>query len=795
MVVLAVISGLVPLVGVLGYELALWAAVAASFSGLDLGAACARHAMRRAAGASAVVSGAVIPSTAGARGASAVGHVASVAGRAVLATWLPLALWAAIGALRGLWMPTCDWWFGVTTFAAMPLASGALAAGMGVAIGLAVGPRPILGTLAPLAAALAVIAAAVARGYSAPPVFSYSPLWGYFPGNLYDEQIELSAALGWARLETLAWVLGALSLAAAGLDRQAGRWRLAALVGAGRPRRARVLALGCAGLTLAAASWLHLQSGALGYRPEAEDLQRALGGRKETAHFVIHHAQTPAVLRDLELIAEDHEFRLAQVVTTLGVAPGGKIHSYYFADDDEKARWMGARHVEMAKPWRRELYLSHAAFPHPSLRHEIAHAVAAEFGDPWFRVSARRIAGLPLLVNPGLIEGLAVAADWPGSQAALTPHQAAHAMQKLGYQPSIEALLSLRFLAVSSARGYTTAGSFIRFLLDTHGAAALRELYRSGGDFPRAYGKPLAELEASWLAMISSLPMAKDEVEAVRERFRQVAVFDRPCPHAVASRRARAFAAAREGELPRAVALLRQVCGDSPMEPRFRLELADLLARGGEAHQREAAELWRELGESKSVTSALRADALERLASVAGASGSWDQAGNLLDRALALALGDDDRRQLEAMQLALRHGGPAGPALRSYFFAPLTAAPAPLLWAGRAVAAEPTLGLAWYLRGLRQAEVFAWHQMTEDLARAMQRGLPSLRFTRNAARRMAVAALRSRDAGRLLQAIEVLEGPQMSQTDHLLAADFRARLAFASTGKVADGPRSHAGEK
>ena len=65
-------------------------------------------------------------------------------------------------------------------------------------------------------------------------------------------------------------------------------------------------------------------------------------------------------------------------------------------------------------------------------------------------------------------------------------------MQVMGMQPSIRELLSLQFFAVSSARGYTTAGSFLRFLLDTYGAPALRALYRSGGDFEGAYGKSLA---------------------------------------------------------------------------------------------------------------------------------------------------------------------------------------------------------------------------------------------------------------------------------------------------------------
>src|SRR4029077_3501951 len=126
---------------------------------------------------------------------------------------------------------------------------------------------------------------------------------------------------------------------------------------------------------------------------------------------------------DIEMIAEDHELRYAQVVRQIGVAPEGKLRSFYFSDRDQKARWMGARDVEMAKPWRREIYLDHRSFPHTSVRHEIAHAIASAFGDPVFGVAMQSFHGIPL-ASPGLIEGLAVALDWPGgSYDRMTPHE------------------------------------------------------------------------------------------------------------------------------------------------------------------------------------------------------------------------------------------------------------------------------------------------------------------------------------------------------------------------------------
>lgn len=755
-VLLAVGSGQVPLFGVLGYELAFAAALVGSVAGLDLGAAAARHALASEPGRAPAVP--------------------ALAARAVMAVWLPLLAWAAIGAVRGLWTPTCDWSDGLFSFAALALASGALAALAGTALGLIVGPRPVWGTLAPLALALGLAAAAIARGLVEPPVFSYSPLVGYFPGNLYDELIELSWPLLWARLEALSAAVAACALAAAGLD-PAGRWTPQRLW---RGRRWR--ALGLAGLAIGVASALALRSGALGYRPGAGDIEAALGGRLETEHFVIHYQGTPAVADAMALVARDHEFRLAQVVTTLGAAPRAKIHSFYFADADAKARWIGARYVEMAKPWRQEIYLTHDAFPHPSLRHEIAHVVAAEFGDRWFRASTRELAGLPLLANPGLIEGLAVAADWPSWRAELTPHQATRALELLGQKPALEALMSLRFLAVASGRGYTTAGSFARFLLDTRGAPALRELYRTGGDFPRAYGEPAQALERRWHQMLASVPVSQRELEVVRELYSRRALFERPCPHAVAARRAEAGRALTRRDLDAAIAQLRTACGYAPDDPHLQLELAALLARGGPAERATARQRWQELSARAALPQALRAQVLEQQARAAGVDGKLDEARALVEQALTLHMDDDHRRQLEAMRLALAHTGPASQALRGYFFAP--AGNDPRRAASEAVEREPSLGLARYLRGLRQADTGAWIAMAQDLEAALRAGLPSPRFERNAARRLAVAAYRAGDTGRLLAAIEALERPGRSEVDRLTAADWRARLRYDSTGRL-----------
>lgn len=757
--VLGVGLGWVPLFGVLGFELATAAALFAAVMGLDLGSAFARELQR-------------LPAIGVARAAYAGGTMArSTVGAAALAVAVAM-IPAVIAAIRGTWSTTCDWWFGIEAYLAMPVVTAALAGAVGHALGVVAGPRRVVGAALAQLPLLAVVVAALWRFYSEPPVFTYNAIVGYFPGNLYDENIQLHGALAWSRLEDLGWAVALVALVAFRLDvpRHRVRWRMAQP--AGRRLGALALAVGCA----AGAIVLHLRGGALGYAVDADDIAGVLDSRVETAHFIIHYGHSKDIDAEIAQIAEDHEFRYAQVVAQVGTAPQGKLRSFYFADREQKARWFGARDVEMAKPWRREIYLDHRSFPHGSLRHEIAHAVASAFGDPVFGVATR----YGVLANPGLIEGLAVALDWPGSYDRPTPHEAVRAMQELGLQPSIGQLLSLQFFSVSAARGYTTAGSFLRFLLDAHGPAALRELYGSGGDFEGAYGVPLATLEAEWRAMLGKIELPPGSTEAQRERFRGGSVFARPCPHAIAARRERANRAYAAGDRKAAVALLREVCDDAPEEPRHRMELADLLVSGDDAERDEATSIWRRLaGDAEHVTSTLRAEVLQRLARLAAARGDRAAVEARVKEAAALPVDANDRRQLEAELLALAHDGPAARALYAYFFLPSPIDSA--LLAQWAVLAEPELGFAHYLLGLQRQALGLWAGAADELSRALELGLPNPLFVRNAGRRLAVAGYRSHDLPRVTQAIATLSGPDMATPDHLLAKDWQDRLAFDAT--------------
>lgn len=762
--VLGIWLGQLPLFGVLGFELAMAAALFAAVMGLDVGSALARE-RQRATGE---------PTTTAGPARTMVRTTLAAVKTTVAIAFIP----AAVAVVRSLWTPSCDWGFGLKTYLAMPIATAALAGALGHVLGVISGPRRFAGAaLAQLPAVLLVLAG-LWRFYSEPPVFIYNAIVGYFPGALYDENIQLRWPFVWSRIEQLAWVVAVVAQVGAQLDVARHRMRWRAKV---RQRAASIVAA----IAAATATVLHLQSGALGYGIDAEDIADGLGSVIETEHFIIHYSRGDTdddsssdsleddVADDIELIARDHEFRYAQIVAQVGAAPEGKLRSYYFRNAAQKVRWFGARNYEMAKPWRREIYLSHRPFPHSSLRHEIAHSVASAFGDPLFGVATRH----GVMVNPGLVEGIAVATDWPGSYDDLTPHEDVRAMQEMGLQPAIRQLFSLGFLSVSSSRGYATAGSFVRFLLDRYGADKLRTLYRTGGDFAAAYATDLGVLEAEWIKMIGTIALPPEAVEAQREQFRRAGVFSRPCPHAVAARRDDAYAAFRDGDRAKGIALFRRVCDLSPDESYYRVELAGALIQGDPAERIEGEAIWNAVANDvEGVTSTLRASVLDRLATLAAQGGDRAKVEARTREALALPIDVNQRRRLEVDLFALEHRGPAARALYAFSFlpAPLGAA----VVAQWAVMLEPQLGLAHYLLGVNNMRPSWWRNAAQDLDRALTLGLPNQRFVRNAARQLAVAAYRSGDVARVERAIALLSGPDMTTGDHLLAEDWRARLAF-----------------
>ena len=656
-----------PLLGLPGYELsealALLGGLAASVTG------CAAFRVEQAALRGEPSNGILHPLPP----ALAVGAaVASSTVATLLATLVPL----CVAVLRAALGTPCDPWRALGFFPLLVVPSLLLGGVLGV-FAAAVSDRGwgALGAwLLPFSALTLATAWPLVQG---PQVFAYHHLAGYFPGPLYDEALALPPALTWFRVQTLLVGLGAAAGTVAFLTPH-GRLR---------PKAPSLPAAALGALLLLCAAVMESSAPALGFRMTDGYLAAQLGAVRDTAHFRVHLPRAKP-RAEVEHLLRDLEFRYAQVRAFLGAEPPGRITVWVHRDASEKHRLLGAAATQFAKPWRRELHVNDAPFPHGVLKHELVHVMAAPDGAWPFDVPAR--AGL--LVNVGVLEGLAVAADNPVGELAL--HDSAAGMRRKGLLPDLEQLFTpVGFYAAAPSRAYTAAGSFLRWLAETRGTKPLRTLY-ARGDFTAAYGEPLASLREGWEAFLAARPLEEATVNQAFARFRGESLFARPCARELAALTDEAASELR-GDPDRALVLYRRCAALQPGEPAHALGEARALL--GLRRPADAEAVLGPLSERVSDRAAWRAEVELLRADVAFLAGK-DPAPHLA-QVLALSPPPAVARQAWLKRAAL--DSPAKEALWAWFQPVAEEGRLELLY--RALVAAPGEPLVHYLLGRRLA--------------------------------------------------------------------------------------------
>lgn len=381
-----------------------------------------------------------------------------------------------------------------------------------------------------------------------PPVFAYHATFGYFPGPIYDFVIPITETLLIARAETLLWGLLFLGFAVSicEVSRDTGlmpqlRWRKLFV-----PITKRVwlylLIIGLLGF--------QFYIGELGIRPSRDDIARKLGGLRETEHFEIIYARE--LESEIERIAEDCEFQYAQLADYLdpeGARQSEKVRAYIYVSPEQKKRLIGARGTSVEDPFGHGFHIHTQGFPHPVLKHELAHV----FTVPW--------SPLKVSLKIGLHEGIAVAADW--SEGRLTGHQWAKAIRQMGIAPSLSSVMGIGFWGHAGSQSYLLAGSFVRYLVDTYGIDKFKGVFPTG-DFLKHYAKDLPTLEAEWIEFLETVPLRDDDVAYTTYRLKRPSVFEQVCAHEMAALRDTAWQAYYRKDFTTAMETFNVMLSDEP---------------------------------------------------------------------------------------------------------------------------------------------------------------------------------------------------------------------------------------
>ncbi|NNB88595.1 hypothetical protein HJC10_18480 [Corallococcus exiguus] len=742
---------LLPLFGVPGFELGLALSIAVGLLGGGTGIAAAAQERRILTGAApmpARVEASALPGT-------AVGRALGASVVLNLGVLVPPFVCALLFArLR----TACDPFELAGFYPLLTIPSALVASAAGVLLGFATArPRSAAGLYALLLlASLGVTVWPIVFG---PQVFAFNIFLGHLPGPLYDEALQMTAALGWFRLETLLWVGAFAGLALALLDVRTGRLTLKGA----RPGGLLGLVLPCAlGIV-----WLEARAPQLGLRMSDTYLSEQLGGVRETEHFVLHYPRGKA-RQDVDRMARDLEFRFTQTAGFLGVAPTERVRVWLYRSEEEKQRLVGAGRTQFAKPWRTELHIQDKPFPHSTLHHELAHVMAGPAGSGFFRVTTR-LGVWPLM---GVIEGLAVAADDP-VQGELTLHQWAAGMRRQGLAPDMRDLMGPKgFYQSAPARAYTVAGSFLRYLADTYGADKLRAVY-AHADFNEAYGRPLDELVTEWERTLDALPLDASALARAFARFRTGSLFTRACAREVA----RLSDSARESlasDPQDALQRYQRAARLQPEEPSYQLGQAvalDALERGPDAAKVLAtlADQVKDRPTLAAEVAVARADVALHLEDVEGSRA-------FLQAALAMDPGPELTRTAQVKLAALETPSRRAP-IEAYFRAPQEELR--LLLLDRALLASPMDPWLHYLLGRRLHQVGAPALAGEQLQRALSDTTLPEAIRREATRLRIEAAYLAGDCGAVRHEVGAL--PDYGAAFRASASEWQARCDFEQT--------------
>ncbi len=599
----------------------------------------------------------------------------------------------AIGLLHGLRAGVCNLWGGLWGFVLGP-GLGALVAGVWGAIAGELAsrrkPKQVLATMLALAGPLAGAAISVWRFYSSPMIFAFDPFVGYFSGTLYDTVVEPGAPL-------LSYRAGSVAFIAAVLCFVSTLERSPTFVRFETPRnRSFWVRIGFAGFLFAGCITETVCGSHLGHWSTSASIARELGGSRSGARCDVVF---PASIRDDEaaLVVKDCDEEIAEVEETLGVHGPSRITAFFFHDAQEKKRLMGAADTYIAKPWRDEVYLQMAPYPHPVLGHEIAHVIAGTFGRGPFRIAGSAGGWFP---NPGLIEGVAVATSPDDDE--LTDLEWAAAMKKRDRLPPMHTIFSVGFLNQSAQKSYTLAGAFVRWMMTTKGVAAVRAWYA---------GEPIETLMAmSWSEIDEAFRKALDAVvlppaaEAyVASKFERPSVFGRKCPHEVDALRKTADTCRDGHQIERARTLYDDALALDPKEHNVLLARAVMELRQGDTAvgMREV----RAIAEDEKNPLATRNRAREAIADEELLSDHADRAAETYADLAAATPDEDAARTLEVKAIAARDDGAREPVTTLLISAPNKRPPDPMLAAAMLGEWEARTGskLAQYLIGKTEA--------------------------------------------------------------------------------------------
>jgi hypothetical protein len=351
--------------------------------------------------------------------------------------------------------------------------------------------------------------------YFLPQVYFFNPLITYFPGTIYDESIEVNQKIVLYRL--------LVSFVSVFIFIVINKFLLTAK---GRRIKVKVLVISIMTSLFALTYFIYPH---IGLSTTTERISNILNKKIDTENYTIHFDSSISST-EMEYINRLHQIYYSELTEYFSAGVNGKISSFVFSDAHQKYELIGAENADVAKPWLKQIYITADSYE-STLKHELAHVFAGEFGANPFRVH-------PYL-NFALIEGIAMAAedDFAGYQLidmVASSRNTDYAMNPLYF------FEGTNFFVNASSIGYVNSGLFIQFIIAKFGIDKVKKWY-SGERFNNIISKSKLELDSAFQEYIYSEQKQLISSITLQYYFGRSSIFMKECPRYIANKLKEAY--------------------------------------------------------------------------------------------------------------------------------------------------------------------------------------------------------------------------------------------------------------
>jgi hypothetical protein len=252
------------------------------------------------------------------------------------------------------------------------------------------------------------------------------------------------------------------------------------------------------------------------------EIHQILSQKHSSEGFTIHYAPNSLNANDIENIKNQIQFHIQDLENLYDLTTPSNIAVYLYPSSIDKKKIFGGYRTDVTDVLTPAIHISKSNFPHPTLRHELTHAVLANKG----------LLGLGFHPNMAITEGIAVALDV--NERGFSLDQAAGYLVAEDKLSDPKEIFSPNFWLKSGARSYSVAGSLLLFIIEKYSITEALELF-SGKSWGNVFGSDSEKILEHWRLHVLKNYDQKTQKLYTSRFFRSRGVLQQQCPHTKAS--------------------------------------------------------------------------------------------------------------------------------------------------------------------------------------------------------------------------------------------------------------------